>query len=64
MTDASDMKESEDERACSWCGAHLHSFAPRKVPVCTRCYRLLSSAGLKDEEIFGGVKKSGGAGAG
>ncbi|MBC7928980.1 MAG: hypothetical protein H7Z38_00240 [Rubrivivax sp.] len=56
MTDASDTKENEDGHVCSWCGTRFLPATPRKTPVCPRCYRLLSSAGLKDKEIFAGGK--------
>lgn len=56
MTDASGTENCKDGRVCSWCGMHFHPATLQKVPVCPRCYRLLSSAGLKDEEIFAEVK--------
>lgn len=59
MTDASDTKENEQGQACSWCGARFLPATLRKTSVCPRCYRLLSSAGLKDEEIFAGGKPGG-----
>lgn len=36
---------------CRWCDATLTLF-DRKEGVCERCYRLLSAAGISDEEIF------------
>lgn len=52
MTDSSGTKKNKDGHICYWCGAHFQPSTPQKRPVCPRCYRLLSSAGLKDEEIF------------
>ena len=58
MTDASGTKKCKDEYVCVWCGARFLSPTLQKTPVCQRCYRLLSSAGLKDKEIFAEVKPS------
>ena len=52
MTDALSTEKCKDGPVCSWCGVHFHPTMQQKIPVCPRCYRLLSSAGLKDEEIF------------
>ena len=52
MTDATNTEKCKDGRVCSWCGMRFHASVLQKSPVCSRCYRLLSTAGLKDEEIF------------
>jgi uncharacterized OB-fold protein len=52
MTDSPIKKEDKDGEVCSWCGTVFHPTAQQPRPVCPRCYRLLISAGLKDEEIF------------
>jgi predicted amidophosphoribosyltransferase len=57
MSDTSDAENFKDGDVCIWCDAHFQPDAPQKTPVCPRCYRLLSSAGLKDEEIFAGGKR-------
>jgi hypothetical protein len=41
---------------CIWCEKMLVS-PTFKVPVCDRCYELLSRAGIEDVEIFGLAKK-------
>lgn len=56
MTDATNTEKIMDGQVCSWCGTRFHPAMPQKSPVCPRCYRLLSNAGLKDEEIFVEVK--------
>jgi protein-arginine kinase activator protein McsA len=56
MTDATGAEKCKDELVCSWCGMHFHTATLQKTPVCSRCYGLLASAGLRDEEIFAEVK--------
>lgn|GEM_PF-5107807 len=48
-----DTNTKRESEVCSWCGARFTPDAPQNRPVCARCQRLLKSAGLKDEEIFG-----------
>jgi len=40
---------------CTWCGTSLSDGEARRArrPVCDGCARLLTSAGVADEEIYG-----------
>ena len=49
---------------CYWCGIAFRPEVRHRRPVCPRCYRLLTGAGIKDEEIFGGVERGGKEGGG
>ena len=49
---------------CYWCGIAFRPEVRHGRPVCPRCYRLLTGAGIKDEEIFGGVERGGKEGGG
>jgi hypothetical protein len=44
---------------CSWCGDPLRGYETGNTerPVCQKCVRLLTDAGLTDDEIFGGDAK-------
>jgi protein-arginine kinase activator protein McsA len=52
MTKESGTEETKNGEVCSWCGSSFELIVRQKQVVCARCYRLLASAGLKDEEIF------------
>jgi protein-arginine kinase activator protein McsA len=58
MTDATNAEKCKDGWICSWCGMHFRTATLQKASVCSRCYGLLASAGLKDEEIFAEVKSN------
>lgn len=47
---------------CYWCGTTFQPEVRQRRPVCQRCYRLLTGAGIKDEEIFGEAERDGDAG--
>lgn len=55
MKDDSRPGKSGEAPLCSWCGAQLRNDEAdnTRQPLCRRCVRLLMSAGLSDEEIFG-----------
>jgi hypothetical protein len=42
---------SPDAPHCRWCDASL-TLNEKKQQVCARCYRLLSAAGISDQEIY------------
>ncbi|PYS80181.1 MAG: hypothetical protein DMF66_00230 [Acidobacteria bacterium] len=46
---------AEEGPRCMWCGMLLRDEEARRArrPVCDKCVRLLMSAGVSDEEIFG-----------
>jgi hypothetical protein len=53
MNEDFSTKDREGEKICSWCGTPFGQEWPQSRPVCQRCLRLLTDAGIKDEEIFG-----------
>jgi hypothetical protein len=56
MIDDSGPGKTEEGLRCTWCGAPLQGqeMGNAKRPVCLKCVRLLTDAGLTDDEIFGG----------
>jgi protein-arginine kinase activator protein McsA len=53
MTEPSSSEDKREGDVCYWCGVTFQPQVWRRRPVCPRCYRLLTGAGIKDEEIFG-----------
>jgi hypothetical protein len=56
MNDDKGPGKTEEGLCCTWCGNPLRGQVTGKAqkPVCPKCVRLLTDAGLTDEEIFGG----------
>lgn len=52
MIDQSDLHSNKNEMLCDWCGKSFDSGNMVKESVCVRCYKLLSTAGIMDKEIF------------
>jgi hypothetical protein len=46
---------AEEGQHCTWCGTLLSDGETRRArrPVCARCVRLLTTAGIPDEEMYG-----------
>ena len=53
MTESSSSEKKNEGEVCYWCGIAFRPEVRHGRPVCPRCYRLLTGAGVKDEEIFG-----------
>jgi protein-arginine kinase activator protein McsA len=53
MTEPPSEKKGSDVEVCYWCGSTFQPEVRQRRPVCPRCYRLLTGAGIKEAEIFG-----------
>jgi hypothetical protein len=53
MSEPSSSDKKIGGEVCYWCGITFQPEVRQQRPVCPRCYRLLTGAGVKDDEIFG-----------